>query len=408
MNLIASVVATIVFLWAVVSTQAFATLQSARTIELHASPSSSHPSLLTSFPPLQPGVPNVCYSSSVSTRLSALAIDKAQEGSWKAFLDDEETGIIFYYNEETGESVWEPPTTSFPKVRLNRWMEEKVVDLRNTYLENLEKDRWGVQELLGNIMKPFQNEDKVMDTRSDAKGAPRMNPTMPFSGSIQGWNQVSKAATKEEPIVNSKSKDDGIKPFIDDMVKSMSSFDIFEDNPFKEMVSVLSQNKALATQNEVSEVSLAPDVSKKGGLYNDGKVDSLSLQQRTESTKTGLVGLLAGGSAIVPFNFMRDFFADSFYSVGETVAGGVESALFAVVYRYCVRDGEEKNEELVNIIAGAFVVTRAISMTTGWDDGAIDFLPPLLWNGLESFVMFHVARNAVEFMANKGLIERMK
>jgi hypothetical protein len=52
--------------------------------------------------------------SSFSTALPALAIEAAQEGSWKAYLDDEKTGLIFYYNHQTGESKWEPPSPSFP------------------------------------------------------------------------------------------------------------------------------------------------------------------------------------------------------------------------------------------------------------------------------------------------------
>lgn len=62
----------------------------------------------------------------------------AEEGSWQAFLDEETTGLIYYFDSETGESLWEPPTASFPKVRLNRKKQRLADDLRRKYRKSRE------------------------------------------------------------------------------------------------------------------------------------------------------------------------------------------------------------------------------------------------------------------------------
>ncbi|GAX17017.1 hypothetical protein FisN_5Hh401 [Fistulifera solaris] len=40
----------------------------------------------------------------------------AQQGDWGAFVDEEGTGRIYYFNVVTGESRWNPPTADFPMV----------------------------------------------------------------------------------------------------------------------------------------------------------------------------------------------------------------------------------------------------------------------------------------------------
>ncbi|KAL7551504.1 hypothetical protein ACHAWF_014697 [Thalassiosira exigua] len=40
----------------------------------------------------------------------------ATEGDWSAYLDAESTGYVYYFNDATGESTWNPPTATFPPV----------------------------------------------------------------------------------------------------------------------------------------------------------------------------------------------------------------------------------------------------------------------------------------------------
>jgi hypothetical protein len=54
------------------------------------------------------------FDSSLFASLDPLG----SEGEWTAYLDEDTTGLVYYFNGRTGESMWEPPTKSFPKVTL--------------------------------------------------------------------------------------------------------------------------------------------------------------------------------------------------------------------------------------------------------------------------------------------------
>ena len=73
------------------------------------------------FAPLSP----LCITSSSVTspraasptsRLWSTPEPLATEGDWSAYLDNDRTGYVYYFNGVTGESLWEPPTTTFPFV----------------------------------------------------------------------------------------------------------------------------------------------------------------------------------------------------------------------------------------------------------------------------------------------------
>jgi len=49
----------------------------------------------------------------------------AIEGDWSAYLDAETTGYIYYFNGVTGESIWEPPTDTFPELNADDAMKEQ-------------------------------------------------------------------------------------------------------------------------------------------------------------------------------------------------------------------------------------------------------------------------------------------
>lgn len=39
------------------------------------------------------------------------------EGTWKAYVDKEQSNAVYYYNTATGESQWKPPTPTFPPIQ---------------------------------------------------------------------------------------------------------------------------------------------------------------------------------------------------------------------------------------------------------------------------------------------------
>ena len=79
------------------------------------------------------------------------------------------------------------------------------------------------------------------------------------------------------------------------------------------------------------------------------------------------MGLVAGGFALAPVSALHDILLG-----GDNVRNGVaqwefdtdmgslEAALFAIVYRYCVRQGDD-NPMLNQGVLGAFVLTRTLS-----------------------------------------------
>jgi len=75
-------------------------------------------------------------SSPASTSSSSslpLSSSLAEEGDWHAFFDENTTGLVYYFNVITGESKWEPPTPTFPKVELHGWRKRKSERKRRDY-----------------------------------------------------------------------------------------------------------------------------------------------------------------------------------------------------------------------------------------------------------------------------------
>jgi len=83
---------------------------------------------------------------------------------------------------------------------------------------------------------------------------------------------------------------------------------------------------------------------------------------RIESIKCVAVGALAGGIALAPASLIRDVVLNHQRVAQwefDTDMGSLEAALFAIVYRYCIR--EDTNPQLKDGVVGAFVLTRLLS-----------------------------------------------
>ena len=105
---------------------------------------------------------------------------------------------------------------------------------------------------------------------------------------------------------------------------------------------------------------------------NNDKKNTFSFAQRIESTKSGIVGLLTGGIALAPISVVHNLlfaYDGSIRTVThnlaqfefDTDAGSLEAALFAIVYRYCLRQGDDDNPQLNQGVIGAFALTRTLS-----------------------------------------------
>lgn len=68
------------------------------------------------------------------------------KGEWSAYFDAENTGLIYYFNSITGESQWNPPSSTFPKVPFTKEMRQISQQRQDEYiqalkLKQMEKER---------------------------------------------------------------------------------------------------------------------------------------------------------------------------------------------------------------------------------------------------------------------------
>lgn len=77
------------------------------------------------------------YSSTSSYKSTILQMEPlAKEGPWTAYLDDATTGLVYYFNTDTGESSWDPPTATFPQIKMTKRKEEQMLAKRKDYNVN--------------------------------------------------------------------------------------------------------------------------------------------------------------------------------------------------------------------------------------------------------------------------------
>lgn len=153
---------------------------------------------------------------------------------------------------------------------------------------------------------------------------------------------------------------------------------------------------------------------------NNNKEDKFSFYQRIQSTKTGLIGLLSGGILSTPFIALHDIPTYGLASWEfDTDMGSLQSALFAIVYRYCIRAND--NNSMLNMgVIGAFIFIRTISrirvpsyctaapLDCGDPFGYFDYdmIGQLIYNGLESVALFGGAAFAMELAYRLGWVTK--
>ena len=125
------------------------------------------------------------YASTSSYRSTILQMGRnleslAKEGSWTAYLDNETTGLVYYFNTETGESSWDPPTATFPQIKMSKRQEEEMLSKRSDYNVNRvafedatqmntstandgrEASEGGNKGIFGNLFAPKSKVDPVV------------------------------------------------------------------------------------------------------------------------------------------------------------------------------------------------------------------------------------------------------
>lgn len=268
--------------------------------------------------------------------------------------------------------------------------------------------------------KPSSTEAKVKSAPEKVNRVENTTPSRPLTP-IEKLNSANsnKVAPKLEssavlnffdkiknPVGTSNSKDEGVKlkPGEEIITNDITGF----------------TTTILTTRQELKDIPQANDPAPKS---------EFNFAQRIESIKAGIVGLVAGGVALTPIAAFHDilFPGDSIVNgvaqwEFDTDTGSIATALFAIVYRYCVRDGEETNEMLQMGVVGAFVLVRTLARIRvpvycsaapldcgdpfGYFDSAM--IQQAVGSGLESVVMFGATALALEYCYENGYISRFK
>ncbi|GMH93451.1 hypothetical protein TrST_g8389 [Triparma strigata] len=151
-----------------------------------------------------------------------------------------------------------------------------------------------------------------------------------------------------------------------------------------------------------------------------------SAEDRLESVKAGALGALVGGVCSTPFNYLLASVTHAPNVLGQwefdTDMCSLEAALFAIVYRYVVREKDTENPMLQQGVSGAFVIVRTLpKVTVPSYCSAIpleckyfyvldnDTILVLLGAGVASVATFLPVWLALEWVMNeKGWIERFE
>ena len=165
---------------------------------------------------------------------------------------------------------------------------------------------------------------------------------------------------------------------------------------------------------------------------NDGGGDKFSFYQRIESIKTAILGGVVGSICSTPFIAIHDLLLDGTTGGGggtggsmanwefDTDVSAVQGALFAIVYRYCIRASDPPNNMLNMGVIGAFVLVRttsriqlptyctALPLHCGPPLGYLDYtiLFALLVNSVEGLALFGSVAYCMEVAYNKQWISK--
>jgi len=155
-------------------------------------------------------------------------------------------------------------------------------------------------------------------------------------------------------------------------------------------------------------------------INGQGDDNKFGMAQRIDSAKSLVLGLIVGSVAQAPVSFLHDvFIADSLAQWEfDTDAAALQAGLFAIVYRYCIR--QDENEQLNQGVIGAFCLVRTLSrinvpgycsavpLHCGAPLGYLDWnvLQQAAWSGAESVLMFGFTALAIDIATSKGYISK--
>jgi protein phosphatase PTC7 len=136
-----------------------------------------------------------------------------QEDTWQAYLDEETTGLVYYFDTATGESRWEPPTATFPEVRLPRKKQRLADTLRKEYRKTRQEmanvnESGSIEDVVGGFFSSVTSvlEKKNAPKEEDESLEDSQTPTGSFFN-----NFFSDGGANEETMEYSASPEESIE-----------------------------------------------------------------------------------------------------------------------------------------------------------------------------------------------------
>lgn len=196
-----------------------------------------------------------------------------QEGEWTAYLDEDTTGLVYYFNGRTGEALWEPPTKTFPKVVLEAPLKRQA----DAKLAEYEKSRTDLQQ-------PAQKKgffETLLDDKPEAATAAAANVEKETNGKRDEGNWFDFLKDEKQPQVNAATTTQEEKstavPASKDANGSRETADkaaATEAKPsfFDRILETTKQRAAAATASESAEVQTTQKVPEELVVIEEKKI----------------------------------------------------------------------------------------------------------------------------------------
>lgn len=263
-----------------------------------------------SFPKLEVLETNTRGVTNVSKRMPL-----ATDGDWSAYLD-EKTGYVYYFNAKTGESLWEPPTSSFPKVGVlrtntpgetgtseggfvtNVWKRMQKVTMTTTVISTtssttLKDNTKGTKEPSStvtseeskptfDIPKMFGQSSLQAKRRSSDKNTKNTN-LLDTTGTSEVTTQIDSTTNSNiNNTISSGEESTTVKTFIRDFSFSSTTF----KNPFSKEVDVIIPKD----DNIILQLDIASRVLPSPDKVSWGGEDAIFVSGRTFGLFDGVSG----------------------------------------------------------------------------------------------------------------------
>ena len=127
---------------------------------------------------------------------------------------------------------------------------------------------------------------------------------------------------------------------------------------------IIRNDSGLSSQESSLPSTTTPPATATTTTISEEDAAKFGFGARIESLKCVVVGAVAGGLSLTPAALIRDtLLTEQANSIAQwefdTDTGSLQAALFAIVYRYCIR--EDTNPQLKDGVTGAFVLTRTLA-----------------------------------------------